>query len=81
MDRITLRGLIISGYGSLHNFANALGWSARKVSYIVSGKQEPNASEIQAMADMLKIDIPDDMKRIFFFKSPQNIDYDKTCLH
>ena len=66
MDYITLRGLVISRFGTLTNFAKALGWSERKVSYIISGKQEASASDIEAMAAQLSIDIPEEMRRIFF---------------
>ena len=66
MEHITLRGLIISQYESLANFAKAIGWSPRKVSFIVNGHQEPTASDIEKMAMKLRISIPAEIQQIFF---------------
>lgn len=66
MANMTLRGVIISKYGSLDSFAKDVGWSHRKVSYIVNGKQDPTASEIELMADKLEVEVPDLFRQIFF---------------
>lgn len=61
-----LRGRIVAMFGTLDAFAKALGWSARKVSYIVSGKQEPTGKDIECMADALHVEIPAELRTIFF---------------
>ncbi len=60
-----LRGRIVELYKTLTRFAEALGWSYRKTSYIVSGKQEATAKEIEAMADALQVEVPDDFRALF----------------
>lgn len=66
MGKDILRGRIVSMYRSLLNFARALGWSSRKTYDIVNGKQEPTAKEIEQMCSALKVEIPDDMRQLFF---------------
>lgn len=73
MSKLTLRGVIISKYGNLDSFAKDVGWSHRKVSYIVNGKQEPTASEIELMADKLEIEVPDLFRQIFFCSCSQTV--------
>ena len=70
----TLRGRIVETYGSIRAFAEALGWHEQKAWRIVSGAQEATASEISAMADALHVDIPDDLRALFFQVSTQNED-------
>lgn len=66
MSRDILRGRIISMYRSLLKFARALGWSSRKTYDIVNGKQEPTAKDIEEMCRALQVEIPDDMRQLFF---------------
>ena len=66
MSKDNLRGRIVSMYRTLINFANEMGWSSRKTYDIVNGKQEPTAKEIEAMCGALKVEIPEDMKQLFF---------------
>ena len=66
MGKDILRGRIVSMYRSLLNFARAVGWSSRKTYDIVNGKQEPTAKEIEQMCSALKVEIPDDMRQLFF---------------
>ena len=74
---LTLRGVVVSKYGDMTKFARRLNWSGRKTRSIVSGKQIPNAREIEEMADALDITIPEDLKTIFFYQErPQNVDAD-----
>lgn len=61
-------------YHSVQNFARAIGWSNRKAYDIVNGNQEPTAKDIEDMCAVLKIDIPDEMRNIFFPMRPQNVD-------
>lgn len=63
---LTLRGRIIEMYGTIAKFAEAIGWSARKVSYIVNGKQEPTGHDIEVMACALRVEIPADLHSLFF---------------
>ncbi|MBR0159797.1 MAG: helix-turn-helix transcriptional regulator [Oscillospiraceae bacterium] len=73
MANMTLRGVIVSKYGSLDAFGKDVGWSHRKVSYIVNGKQEPTASEIELMADKLEIEVSDLFRQIFFGACSQTV--------
>lgn len=66
MNKITLRGLVISNFGSIKKFAEAMGWSYRKAAYIIGGRQEATASDIEKMADTLEIDVPDIFRQVFF---------------
>ena len=66
MQENPLRGRIISLYHSLRGFAKAIGWSDRKVYDIVKGKQEPTAKDIETMCEALHVDVPEDMKILFF---------------
>ena len=53
-------------YRSLLKFANVLGWSSRKTYDIVNGKQEPTAKDIEEMCRALQVEIPEDMRILFF---------------
>jgi hypothetical protein len=46
-----LRGLVVSEYGSVGKLATFLKWSYSKTYRIVAGIQEPNATDINALAD------------------------------
>ena len=61
-----LRGRIISRYHTVINFAKVMKWSSRKAYDIVNGKQDPTGKEIQAMCLALDVQIPEDMKALFF---------------
>lgn len=47
-----LLGLIVSKFGSITKLAEELGWSYSKTYRIVSGAQEPGASEIATLTDI-----------------------------
>lgn len=66
MPENKLRGRIISMYHTVLNFANAMDWSSRKAYDIVNGKQEASGKDIEAMCTALKVEIPEDMKDLFF---------------
>ena len=66
MEEMTLRGRIISMYHTLKNFSKVLNWSSRKVYDIVNGKQVPDAKDIEAMCDALNVQIPAEMRILFF---------------
>ena len=65
MGEYVLRGRVIAMFGTIGAFAKAIGWSRRKASSIVNKKQEPTASDIEKMADMLHVDLPEDFRAIF----------------
>ena len=66
MEENTLRGRIISMYHTILNFAKAIGWSSRKAYDIVNGRQEPTGKDIEQMCDVLNVQIPAEMKALFF---------------
>ena len=66
MQENSLRGKIVAMYHTVQNFAQALGWSSRKAYDIVNGKQEPTGKDIENMCEALKIDIPEEMRSLFF---------------
>lgn len=61
-----LRGRIIGMYHSVINFSKVMKWSSRKTYDIVNGKQEPTSKDIEAMCKALNVQIPTDMKILFF---------------
>ena len=63
---ITLKGLVISKYGSAGEFAKAMGWSGRKARDIVSGRQNPTGDDLVKMAPALDIQSPELFVDIFF---------------
>jgi len=66
MPEENLRGRIIAMYHSVLNFSKEIGWSSRKAYDIVNGKQMPTGKDIDEMCCVLKVVIPDDMRRLFF---------------
>jgi len=69
----TLLGRIVENYRTIRAFAAALGMNEQKVRRIVGGAQEPTASEILAMARLLHVEIPEDMRNLFFADCPQKV--------
>lgn len=63
-----LRGLIVSKFHSVMNFARVIKWSSRKAYDIVNGKQEPTGTDIDQMCNVLGIEIPENMRILFFAK-------------
>lgn len=61
-----LRGKIIEKYGTIGKFADAMGWSQRKASYITGGRQQPTAEEVEKIADKLQIEEAREFMRIFY---------------
>lgn len=66
MSENKLRGRIVSMYRTVLNFAKVMQWSTRKAYDIVNLKQEPTGKDIEAMCAALKVEIPEDMKELFF---------------
>ncbi len=65
MGMTPLRARIVTTFGTIGNFAEAIGWSRRKVSDIANKKQEATASDIVEMANLLKIELPDEFRVLF----------------
>ena len=65
MNNLAIRGRILGMYKTLGDFAAAIGWSRRKVSYIVSGRQEATAKDIEQMCAALKVEVPEDFRLLF----------------
>lgn len=66
MPSNNLRGRIVSMYRTVKNFAREIKWSNRKAYDIVNGKQEPTGKDIEAMCNVLHVQIPEDMRDLFF---------------
>lgn len=54
-----LSRIIHEKYRSEAEFARAVGWSRQKMNKITTGKQLPEISELNKMAEMLDVGIPD----------------------
>ena len=66
MSENNLRGRIISMYRSVQSFARAVNWSNRKAYDIVNGRQEATGKDIDVMCKALNVQIPDEMRNLFF---------------
>ena len=66
MEENNLRGRIIGMYRTIVNFAKAVHWSSRKAYDIVNGRQDPTAKDIETMCEALNVQIPAEMKALFF---------------
>lgn len=73
MNENKVRGEILSRFVNLTAFAEKLGWSRQKISYIVSGEREPSLGDIQVMADCLGISA-DYLASLFLALLSQNCD-------
>lgn len=60
------RSLVLGKYKSIAEFADAIGWSRNKASRIVNGVQEPDAEEMEQMAELFGINTADQFMEIFF---------------
>lgn len=61
-----LRGCVIAKFGTIGKFAEAINWSFRKASYILSGRQVMTVKDVKECAEVLSIDNADDFLRIFY---------------
>ena len=66
MPENNLRGRIISMYHSVQNFARSVKWSNRKAYDIVNGRQEMTGKDIDVMCNALNVQIPEEMRNLFF---------------
>lgn len=63
---ITLRGLALSKYRTIGEFATAIGWQRQKASRVLCGKQDPTAADMQELVKCLDINTQDMFLNIFF---------------
>jgi len=68
MPEYNLRGRIIAMYHSVKNFSEKVNWSSRKAYDIVNGKQEPTGKDIETMCVALNVQIPEEMRNLFFVR-------------
>ena len=61
-----LRGCVIEKFGTVGKFADAIHWSARKASYITTGRQIMTTKEAEECAEVLNVDNEKDFMRIFY---------------
>ena len=67
MDNIiTLRGVVMSKYKTIGEFAKAIGWKRNKASRIINGVQDPDITDMEQLARTLDIKTQEDFIRIFF---------------
>ncbi len=66
MEGNPLRGAVAESFGSCEKLAKALNWSGRKTRDIVSGRQIATVKDVKEIAAALKIDDPNEIKRLFF---------------
>ena len=64
---LTLRGVVLSHYRNISQFAKAIGWERGKASRIVNGQQQPSKVDMEKMIDLLGIS-QDAVAPLFFGK-------------
>lgn len=52
-EEISLRGLVLSKFRSINEFAREIGWSRNKAARIIDRVQEPTGSEMTQIAELL----------------------------
>lgn len=72
MTGITLKGLVVSRFGSATNMAQAIGWSDTKARDITSGRRAPRAEDMERLTEALGINNADDFVTIFFPEQSNN---------
>lgn len=68
MQLITLRGAVVSKFGTIQKFAEAVGWSQSRTLRILNKKQNPTDADIDRMANALEIHDFSTFMQIFFDK-------------
>ena len=71
---LTLRGKIYSKYKNLTDFANKIGWSQRKVSYVLNHRQNMTLADVKLLASKLDVTDPLEFYELFFSDSVHNVD-------
>lgn len=52
---LTIRGIVLSKYATISDFANAIGWQRTKAARIVNQKQDPTKKDMEKMISALGI--------------------------
>lgn len=65
-ELLNYRGIVLSKYKSISDFAKAIGWSRNKASRILNCKQEPDSQDIIDLTKLLKIPSQEEFFAIFF---------------
>ena len=63
---VTMKGAVVSKYGSAGKFADFVGWSGRKARDILSGRQNPTPRDMVIISDAIGINTPTEFCQIFF---------------
>lgn len=63
---LTLKGAIVSKFGSAQGLARAVGWSGRKARDITSGRQTLTSADTIVLANALEVRNPQDFVALFF---------------
>ena len=63
---ISLKGVVVSKYGSVSKLAREISWSERKARDIINGRQQPTAKEMEQMAAALDVTTASEFMRLFF---------------
>lgn len=61
-----MRGKIVSVYGSISKFAEAMKWSYSKANRIANKTQEPTAKQIDQMSRAFGVETSSEFRNIFF---------------
>lgn len=65
-DFVNLRGIALSKFKTVGQFAEYMGWSRSKTTRILNGVQEPDSGDIELLVEKLPIKTPDLFMQIFF---------------
>lgn len=65
-DGITVRGLALSKYQNISEFAKAIGWTRNKASRILNGVTDPSSEDMEKMSALLGINTPMSFIHYFF---------------
>ena len=64
--KVTLKGLVISKFGSATELGKALNWSGRRARSIVNGSQEPTVADIELLSTALGLTNANDFIAVFY---------------
>lgn len=65
-ESVNIRGLVLSKYHSISEFAKAIGWSRNKASRMLNGVTALSADDMAEMSALLGIKTPENFVHYFF---------------
>ncbi|MFT9057086.1 MAG: helix-turn-helix transcriptional regulator [Ethanoligenens sp.] len=65
-EGVNIRGLVLSKYHSISEFAKAIGWSRNKASRILNGVTALSADDMAKISALLGIETPERFVHYFF---------------